>query len=86
VAAFILFVTLPVLLLAIGAILLGIASLRAGVFPKGAGTLLLVAGILALISLAIPFEVLQTILEALGLGCSSWRLGGSVPRWWRRAR
>lgn len=67
-AAFVLFVTIPVLLVAVGAILLGIASLRARVFPRGAGVLLLVSGIIALVSLAVPSAIIETILEALWNG------------------
>ena len=66
-AAFVLGVLIPVLLMAVGAILLGIASLRARVFPRGAGVLLLVAGIIALVSLAVP-SAIENILEALWNG------------------
>lgn len=55
--AFILFVTIPVLLMASGAILLGIASLRARVFPVGAAILLLSAGIVGLVSLITPSPI-----------------------------
>jgi len=67
-AAFVLGVLIPVLLIAVGAILLGIASLRARVFPRGAGVLLLVAGIIALVSLAVPSAIIENILEALWNG------------------
>ena len=62
--AYVLFVVIPVLLIAVGAILLGVASLRAKVFPRGAAILLLVAGIIGLISLVMP-SAIENILEAL---------------------
>lgn len=66
-AGFVLFVLIPVFLIAIGAILLAIGSLRARVFPRGAAALLLGAGIIGLISLAVP-SAIENILEALWNG------------------
>jgi hypothetical protein len=66
-AAFVLFVLIPVFLIAVGAILLGVASLRARVFPRGAGVLLLVAGIIALVSLVVP-SAIENILDPLWNG------------------
>jgi hypothetical protein len=66
-AGFVLFVLIPVFLIAVGAILLGVASLRARAFPRGAGVLLLGAGIIGLVSLVVP-SAIENILEALWNG------------------
>lgn len=61
---YVLFVLIPVLLIAGGALLLAVARLRARVFPRGAAILLLAAGIIGLVSLAMP-SAIENILEAL---------------------
>lgn len=48
---FLLWILVPVLLLAIGSVLLGIATMRARVFPRWAGILFLIAGVLFLLSI-----------------------------------
>lgn len=61
---FLVFVTIPVLLIAGGAVVLGLASLRASVFPRGAAILLLGAGIVGLVSLAVPSSI-ENVLDPL---------------------
>lgn len=61
---FLVFVTIPVLLVAVGIILLGITSLRARVFPQGAAILLLVAGGIALVSFVVP-SAIENVFDPL---------------------
>jgi hypothetical protein len=56
-----LFITIPILLIAIGIILLGAASLRADIYPRGTGVLLLIAGIIALVSLIVPSAIVHIL-------------------------
>lgn len=61
---FLVFVTIPVLLVAGGALVLGMASLRARVFPRGAAILCLGVGIVGLVSLAVP-SAIENVLDPL---------------------
>jgi hypothetical protein len=68
VAAFLLLIIGPVLLLTVGGILLGIATMRARVFPRWAGILLLLSGIISIITFVLPPSTVGDIIEPVGDG------------------
>ena len=73
-AATLLFVTIPVLLVAGGALMVGGAGLQSRLSPREATALLLGSGIIALISLVVPAG-LENILDPLWNGLYFLALG-----------